>query len=189
MEDFIDISQSRHSWAWKCFKKDKKSERALCNFCGVLLDCKHGTHGMLTHLKGTHSIVDISQIPDLTADNNIITNQIVDFKNDNNKSRFEENFVEEKIANDDDIKSEHSDDINDEILESGNDDDDGDQVQKTITIEHLSAILETHSELVDLLGQDPNVQRGLIARQKIESALQSYMEMSSENSDLNNIEA
>ena len=63
MDDFIDISKGRHSWAWKCFKKDKKLERTLCNFCGVILDCKHGTHGMLTHLGGTHSIVDASQIP------------------------------------------------------------------------------------------------------------------------------
>ena len=75
------------------------------------------------------------------------------------------------------------------LLDSGNRNGDQ-QIQNKISIEHLSAILETYSELMDLLDQDPDVQRGLNARQKIESALQSYKEMSSEeNSELNNIEA
>ena len=214
MEDFIDISKGRHSWAWKCFKKDKKSERALCNFCGVILDCKHGTHGMLTHLRGTHAIIDASQIPtgenfreidftkksgnnDLMSADKIITSQpIVDFKNDIKESRVQkENIIEEKITEDNIdftklIKSEHDIDNNGEILlDTGNGNGDQ-QIQNKISIEHLSAILETYSELMDLLDQDPDVQRGLNAKQKLESALQSYREMSSEeNNDLNDIES
>ena len=126
----------------------------------------------------------------------VCSHPIVDFKNDIKESRVQkENIIEEKITEDNIdftklIKSEHDIYNNGEILlDSGNGNGDQ-QIQNEISIEHLSAILETFSELVDLLDQDPDVQRGLNAKQKIESALQSYREMSSEeNNDLNDIES
>ena len=132
----------------------------------------------------------------MSADKIITSHQIVNLKNDFKESRIqEENIIEEKITEDKNdftklIKSEHDIDNNGEILlESGNGNG-NQQIQNKISIEHLSAILETYSELVDLLDQDPDVQRGLNARQKIESALQSYKEMSSEdNNYLNAIES
>ena len=132
----------------------------------------------------------------MSADKIITSHPIVDFKNDIKESRVQkENIIEEKITEDNIdftklIKSEHDIDNNGEILlDSGNGNGDQ-QIQNKISIEHLSAILETYSELMDLLDQDPDVQRGFNAKQKLESALQSYREMSSEdNNDLNAIES
>ena len=159
VENFVKVNAADEDEVWKNFKQDFYVQKAKCDKCEEIIDYKHGTKEMITHLRLKHSINEFGQSSDFktesdfnqitTAENQIDLTENLEGRNQIDlmeNSKINQNFQDEKLST-----------------------------------EHLSAILETHSELVELLNQDPDVQRGLIAKQKIESALKFYLKMSETN--------